>query len=122
MQQTPGVLDGIIRIQASNGEAVDIAVHAELFVPSPTPYFVDLTPDDSVSAINEPVDLSLTVGDGDGWEDISSIRFVIKEGIGTSTTSDALIFEFRSSRPDRVYMHHPIDGWIWAIMGGLQPP
>ena len=68
--------------------------------------------------MGNPIDFTLVVGDGDGYEDLTSVRFVIKQGIGTGTSSDAIILEYRSYRPERIWMWNHDEGiWNWAEMG-----
>ena len=95
---------------------MDIAVHAEL-APS-EPIFIALTPDTEISSVDSAVDFTLELADGDGYEDFSEIRFVIKEGTGTGTSDDAIVLWYSAYKPDRIYMwDHTENRWSWALMG-----
>ena len=118
---TPEAL-GTIHVEAidpltqTTFEFKDIMVAANSLPPEPT--FISLTPDSASSTVGDPIDFTLVVGDGDGYEDLTSVRFVIKQGIGTGTSSDAIILEYRSYRPERIWMWNHDEGiWNWAEMG-----
>jgi hypothetical protein len=84
----------------------------------PEPTFISLTPDESVSMTNEPIELSLQVADGDGHENLSEMRFVIKEGSGTGNSSDAIVLWYTTYKPERIYMYnHTTNRYNWVVMG-----
>ena len=86
----------------------------DYFFPA-TPTFISLNPESVISAVDVPIDFELAVADGNGYGDLNSVRFVIKEGTGTGTSSDAIILEYRGA--NSIYMWHHVDGWIDAVLG-----
>jgi uncharacterized repeat protein (TIGR02543 family) len=85
---------------------------------TPVPTFISLTPGSHTSSVGAPVDFSLTVGDGNGWQDLKEIRFVIKEGTGTATTADGIIVWWIASYPSRIYLwDHAQARWVFATLG-----
>jgi len=84
----------------------------------PVPTFISLTPNNLMSSVGVPVEFSLTVGDGDGWQDLKDLRFVVKEGTGTGTSADAIVVWYSSLKPDRINLwNHTENRWVWAVFG-----
>jgi hypothetical protein len=85
---------------------------------TPVPAFISLNPDGETTPVGTPITFTLTVGDGDGYQDLTTVRFVIKEGRGTGTTADAIVLEYRSYRPERIWMFNHNEGrWNFAVVG-----
>ena len=60
----------------------------------PEPTFISLIPADHASSVDVAANFTLTVGDGDGYENISKVQFVIKDGIGTKIEEDSIGLEY----------------------------
>ena len=52
---------------------------------APEPSFISLLPDSVASSVGVPQVFSLTVGDGDGYEDIQIVRMEIRNASGESS-------------------------------------
>ena len=84
----------------------------------PLPTFISLTPSSHTSSVGVPVDFTLSVGDGNGWQDLKEIRFVVKEGTGGGTTADAIVVWWTKTYPNRIYLwDHAQSRWVFANFG-----
>ena len=84
----------------------------------PAPTFISLTPNNITSSVGTPVDFSLTVGDGDGWQDLNEVRFVVKEGSGIVATADSIVLWYTKGRPDGIlFWNHDTGSWIYGAFG-----
>jgi hypothetical protein len=61
---------------------------------TPEPSFISLIPDSGASSVGVPHVLSITVGDGDGYEDIQFVRMEIRDASGTGTDDDTIILDY----------------------------
>ena len=82
------------------------------------PTFISLTPNNFTSSVGVPVEFSLTMGDGDGYQDLSDIRLEIRQMAGTGSVSDSIVLWYTRSKPDRIYMwNHTENRWRWVVLG-----
>jgi hypothetical protein len=108
LDEYPGLYKGGIHIlNSSDGTSASILVSAET-LPS-EPAFISLTPDSGLSAVDVSRVFSLVVGDGDGYEDISKVQFVIKDGIGTKIEVDSIGLEYQRS-DNRIWLYNSSTG------------
>jgi len=62
---------------------------------SPEPTFISLTPNNFASSVGEMINFTLTVGDGDGYDDITDVLFGINESDGTRRYEEILLQLYR---------------------------
>ncbi len=103
----PGMSSGIINVVTSLGESVDVLATAELLPAEPT--FISFSPESGASAVGVPREFSITVGHGNGVDDIEVCRLEIKDASGGGTDADTVFLEY-SGVYKKVYMYNHEDG------------